>query len=81
MVDQLKILRKKKWKDESMRDMEEIKVWLVGSTIVIGQNAVIGGALLYALAWSDLLIGLFDVCSLTYLVVLLACSIYISPIK
>ena len=52
MVDQLKILRKKKWKDESMRDMEEIKVWLVVPTIVIGQNAVIGGALLYALAWS-----------------------------
>ena len=73
MVDQLKILRKKKWKDESMRDMEEIKVWLVGSTIIIGQNAVIGGALLYALAWSVFLIGLFDVCSLTYLVVLLAC--------
>ena len=56
-----------------MRDMEEIKVWLVGSTIIIGQNAVIGGALLYALAWSVFLIGLFDVCSLTYLVVLLAC--------
>ena len=73
MVEKLKILRKKKWKDESMRDMEEIKVWLVGSTIIIGQNAVIGGALLYALAWSVFLIGLFDVCSLTYLVVLLAC--------
>ena len=55
MVDQLKILRKKKWKDESMRDMEEIKVWLGVPTIIICQNAVICGALLfYASAWSVL---------------------------